>query len=143
MEDELNEDLKMLLETFYRHKDGYEKASLATEDKELQRVLISISEHKELSALEIKKLLSPTTELIEDESIIRKRNLSKILSSFFNNNDNKFIIEACLIREGVLKNKLDLLIQKNYDLRIKMLLENKLSQCIAIKSLLWEQSKRF
>jgi hypothetical protein len=141
MEGELTVDLKDLLETFFRHKEGYEKASLLTDDKELQKVLKSISHYKEISATEIKNILKNHSYQTDDDNI-RKRNLSKILSSF-NNNDNKFIIEACLIKESLLKNKLELLLGKNYNLRIKMMLENNIHQSIVIKSLLWEQSIRF
>lgn len=145
---ELVKDLNNLLETFFKHRDGYEKASTATDDKELQRVLKSISEHKEISATDIQNILKnysdKTEDFIDKDSVMRKRNLSKILSSFFENNDNKFIIEACLIRESSLNKKLELLINKNHDdQRLKMVLQNNIKQCIAIKSLLWEQSTRF
>lgn len=143
-EDELINDLKDLLETFSKHRDGYEKASMATDDNELQRVLKKISDYKKISVLEIKTALKHYSEKIDFDSTISKRNLSKDLSSFFNSCDNKFIIEACLIKESSLKNKLDLMLNKNYKaLKIKMLLENYGSQCIAIKSWLWEQSLRF
>lgn len=141
MEDELTVDLKDLLETFFRHKEGYKKASLLTDDKELQKVLKNISNYKEISATEIQNILKNHPDQTDDGNI-SKRNISKILSSF-NNNDNKFIIEACLIKESLLKNKLELLLGKNHNLRIKMMLENNIHQSIVIKSLLWEQSIRF
>ena len=142
MEDELTVDLKDLLETFFRHKEGYEKASLITDDKELQKVFKTISNYKKISATEIENILKNISNQIDDGNV-RKRNLSKILSSF-NNNDNKFIIEACLIKESLLKDKLELLLGKNHNgLRIKMMLENNIHQSIVIKSLLWEQSIRF
>lgn len=148
MKIELIKDLKSLLETFLKHKDGYEKASSSTEDKELKKILSQISDYKAISTLDVKNILNSYIKSNENsndlESSIKSRNISKILNSIFKKNDNKFIIEACLIKENSLNNELKSLLEKNYnDIRLNMVIENNISQCFAVKSLLWEQSSRF